>query len=458
MAGLYSLCSQWPWTSWGNELAGSTKDGPAQKGISEGNLYSHRKFSFNMERLRPIRDESKQGDGRHLRHSQPPLPFFFGALDSNIIDQGRKFIQERSPGYITARSAYTALENTIRGLSRTTIPRLPPAPGFEGDQEFVEQVELWERWIAWEKDDPLGMGNDDPKTLQQRILHVYKQALMALRFWPPLWADAADWCFENDIVKDGKEKGMEFLQEGIKANPESVLLALKFGERIEISYPVGDGEESKISKGKAVREPYDQLLNHLYGMVDAVKERESTEITKIENTDGADLIPIPSLPKGEDEEEDAEARSRAKEEQKKERISIVRKGFSVQTELLKKTITFVWVALFRAMRRIQGKGSTKAGAPYPGARGLFQEARSRGRLTSEIYAAVAQVEWNVYRDPSATKIFDRGSKLFPTDEIYLLEYLKHLHAQHDTTSTLLLSGNTATSDNANNFIRCSCCF
>ena len=335
---------------------------------------------------------------------------------------------------MTARSANTALENMTRDIKRSTLPRLPPAPGFEGDQEFQEQVELWKKWISWEKDDHLGIRNDDSKTYQHRVLHVYRQAIMELRFWPEIWVDAAEWCFANDIIKDGKEVGLEFLNEGIEANPESVLLALKLGDRIEMTYPVKEGEAAKIDRGKSVREPYDKVLNHLYGMIDAVKERENAEVRKIENAGDGEAFPLPSRKANDEDDDDTEAADRAKEEAKNNRISMVKKGFSVQTDLLKKTLTFVWIALFRAMRRIQGKGSTKAGVPYPGARGLFQEARSRGRLTSEIYAAVAQVEWNVYRDPSATKIFDRGSKLFPTDELYLIEYLKHLHAQHDTTS------------------------
>ncbi|KAJ2899933.1 uncharacterized protein MKZ38_002732 [Zalerion maritima] len=358
----------------------------------------------------------------------------YDGLEMNLNKMtGRKFLQEKSPAYMTARSANTSLENTIRGLVRSTLPRLPPAPGFEGDKEYQEQVELWTKWISWEKDDPLNIRTEDPKTYQQRILHVFKQALMALRFWPELWVDAAEWCFENEIVKDGKEIGMEFLHEGISANPENVLLALKLGDRIEMTYLVGEGEEAKVAYSKAIREPYDKVLNHLYGMIDTLKERENAEIVKIGNSLESGMFPLPP-PKVDDDDDDPELAERAKEEARKERIRMVQKGFSVQTDLLKRTITFVWIALFRAMRRIQGKGSTKVGVALPGARGLFQEARSRGRLTSEIYAAVAQVEWNVYQDPSATKIFDRGSKLFPNDELYLIEYLKHLHARHDTTN------------------------
>jgi len=36
------------------------------------------------------------------------------------------------------------------------------------------------------------------------------------------------------------------------------------------------------------------------------------------------------------------------------------------------------------------------------------------------------MEHHCYKDPSAAKIFGRGLTLFPEDEMFALEYLKHL--------------------------------
>ena len=82
------------------------------------------------------------------------------------------------------------------------------------------------------------------------------------------------------------------------------------------------------------------------------------------------------------------------------------------------------------MRRIQGKGGVGIG----GLRQVFVEARKRGKLTSDVYVAVALMESVVYHDPVGGKIFERGMTLFPEDEAYLLEYLKYLHTKDDTTS------------------------
>ena len=55
-------------------------------------------------------------------------------------------------------------------------------------------------------------------------------------------------------------------------------------------------------------------------------------------------------------------------------------------------------------------------------------------LTSEVYIAVALVEFHCYEPDTARKIFDRGLKLFQEDEAFALAYIKHLVANNDHTS------------------------
>ncbi|KAI1878540.1 uncharacterized protein JN550_000722 [Neoarthrinium moseri] len=343
---------------------------------------------------------------------------------------GRKFLQERSPSYMQARSANTQLDTITRGLQRSTLPRLPPAPGFDGDQEYLEQVEIWKKWIAWEKDDPLVLQADEPETYKSRIIYVYKQALMALRFWPELWVEAAEWCFDEKILtKDGQDQGLLFLTEGIAANPESSLLALKHADHVESTHPAGEGDAGKLALCQALRAPIDQTLTTLYGLIKKRKEQELAAVKSIEND--------PSFASTDaDDEDDGEIGERgSKDDPRKERIKAVQHGFAVQIQMLKQQISYLWIALARAYRRIQGQG--KAGgrdAPSTGVRAIFTEARQRGQLTSDVYVAIAHIEWDIYQDPVATKIFERGAKLFPEDESFIVAYLKHLHSRHDTTN------------------------
>lgn len=323
---------------------------------------------------------------------------------------------------MSAKSANIALDNITRHLDRTNLPRLPPASGFNGDQEFRDQVEMWKKWIAWEKEDPLVLKSDEPKAYNQRVLHVYKQALMALRFWPEIWVDAAEWCFQNDIRENDKEMGTELLVEGIKANRESVLLALKHADHIEVNY--SGKEVDKAEFAQAVRKPYDDVLETLYEMGDKVKEREKLEISTLKQAAAQDPVQT-SIEENDDDEDNTPKRSPTEE-----RILAIQKGYAAETQLLSRTISYVWIALARAMRRIQGKGSQAEG----GLRKVFTDARQKGRLTSDVYVAVALLESVVYKDPVGAKIFERGARLFPNDEMFMIEYLKYLHSKDDTTS------------------------
>ena len=133
---------------------------------------------------------------------------------------------------MTARSENTQLQNITRNLRRTTLPVLPPAPGYEGYEQYMEQVAMWNHWIEWEKKDPLLIMSEDIEAYRDRVIFVYKQALMALRFWPELWVDAVDFSFSNN--KD--QLGDELLSKGVEANPESLQqrvkkeMQLRYGE------------------------------------------------------------------------------------------------------------------------------------------------------------------------------------------------------------------------------------
>lgn len=331
---------------------------------------------------------------------------------------------------MTARGSNTALENITRGLNRTNLPRLPPAFGFDGDQEYLEQVDIWKRWIRWEHEDPMVLRMDEPEAYKQRVLYVYKQAVMALRFWPEIWVEAAEFCFSSSLEKEGND----FLSQGISANPESSLLAFKHADRLETVLPLEEGDEGLASRGASVRAPYDKLLDALYDLIKKVKTREADELLKIEEL--ASLEPpiddMP-IPQGDDDDDDVMRDDKQLQESvKAQRIKQVQLGYAAQTRLLSRTISFGWIALMRAMRRVQGKG--KVGATVGGSRQIFTDARQRGRITSDVYMASALIEHHVYKDPAATKIFERGAKLFPEDEVFILEYLKHLLAINDTTN------------------------
>ncbi|KAI5237675.1 Suf-domain-containing protein [Aureobasidium subglaciale] len=346
---------------------------------------------------------------------------------------GRKFLQEKSPAYMTARASYNILQKITQDLKRRTVPTLPPAPGCDGDDDYQQQVTIWQNWVEWEKEDPLVLKEEDIKAYRDRVLYVYRQATMALRFWPQIWYDAAEFCFDNEMETEAND----FLAQGASANPESCLLAFVRADRIEQTMPVEDGEESLVRRGDAVKEPYDNCLNALYALIDKIRAREPKAVAQIkdyyESLPPSSREPTPEA-RDDDDDEDSTSRpaSNSRDAEEKRQIEEVQKDTASQIKTVSKTLSFVWIALMRAMRRIQGKG--KPDAPVGGLRNVFALARKRGRITSDVYVATALIEYHCYKDPAATKIFERGMKLFPEDELFAMEYLKHLIATNDVTN------------------------
>ena len=330
---------------------------------------------------------------------------------------------------MSARSSYTELQNITRDLKRTTLPTLPPALGFDGDVEYTKQVEIWKRWIQWEKDDPLVLKQDDLPAYKARVIFVYKQALMALRFWPEMWFDAADFCYRNDLESEGND----FLTQGISANPESCLLAFKRADRIELTTSNEDGDEGVKRRGAAVREPYDKVLDALYELIAKTTAREARDLSRIETQSLEATNKYVNGMKGEDDDRDSEDDDADKVEQRKKvQIDVVKNMNALQIRLIQKTLSHAWIALMRATRRIQGKG--KVGAPIGGSRQILTDARKRGRITSDVWVAAALLEFHMYESEAAKRIFERGAKLYPEDEAFALEYIRHLIANNDHTS------------------------
>ena len=322
---------------------------------------------------------------------------------------------------MSARSSYTALQNMTQNLRRTTLPVLPPILGANGDVEYIEQLEIWKRWIQWEKEDPLVLQQEDISAYRARIIFVYRQALMAMRYWPELWCDASEFCFANQMESEGND----FLVQGLTANPESCLLAFKRADHLELNNASEEGEESTKRRGMAVREVYDKVLDALYDLLNKSRTCEERDLATVEASFASDPNVQQNGLKNDDDDEERRGEDGEKEKLKASQLASVKVSYAAQKKLLSRTISHVWIALMRVMRRIQGKASF---------RGVFGEARKRGRLTSDVYIAVALIEFHCYEPDTARKIFDRGLKLFSEDEAFALAYIKHLVANNDHIS------------------------
>ncbi|XP_050315851.1 protein suppressor of forked [Anthonomus grandis grandis] len=105
---------------------------------------------------------------------------------------------ERSRDYMNSRRAAKELEVQIRGINRNA-PSVPP----NGSPEEKKQVELWQKYIAWEKGNPLR--TEDTALHTKRVIFALEQCLLCLGHHPDIWYQAAQ--FLEHSSKILAEKG-----------------------------------------------------------------------------------------------------------------------------------------------------------------------------------------------------------------------------------------------------------
>ncbi|KAI9582248.1 hypothetical protein GQX74_015371 [Glossina fuscipes] len=110
-----------------------------------------------------------------------------------------KMSLERSKDYMNARRVAKELENLTRGLNRN-LPAVPP----NLSKEEVKQVELWKKFIAFEKSNPLR--TEDTALITRRVMFATEQCLLVLTHHPAVWHQAAQ--FLDHSSKALADKGV----------------------------------------------------------------------------------------------------------------------------------------------------------------------------------------------------------------------------------------------------------
>ncbi|KAK3677215.1 mRNA 3'-end-processing protein rna14 [Recurvomyces mirabilis] len=366
--------------------------------------------------------------------------------------QGRKVLQEMSPHYMTARTAEKQLQQLTERLNRKIMPTLPPLEGCEGDDAFALQVQQWRGWVEWEKSDPLVLKDEDVAAYRKRVIFAYKQATIFLRFWPRVWYEAAEWCaLQIPLDEDLAAQSVAFLDDGLKANPESVLLTLKKADQLEVGMQTGNvSDDIAIANGELLEDVFEPCHTALYALNKKLAERRDKNLAEVRDYYASLPAEEEEAAQANDDDDDANdnvsnpavEKPKNRQDEMQDRIKAIQEVVKIQHRALSKTVSALWIAKMRAFRRIQGQG--KPGQPKKGARGVFGEARPRGQLTADVYVASALIEYHCYKDPSAQKIFERGLKLFPTDETFAVEYIRHLIAGNDLVNARVVFETTVT--------------
>lgn len=95
-----------------------------------------------------------------------------------------KMSMERGRDYMNARRVSKELELHTRGINRNA-PSVPPT----GTVEELKQVDLWEKFIAWERSNPLR--SEDTALVTRRAMFATEQCLLCLGHHAAIWHQAA---------------------------------------------------------------------------------------------------------------------------------------------------------------------------------------------------------------------------------------------------------------------------
>lgn len=101
--------------------------------------------------------------------------------------------------YMNARRVAKELEYHTKGLNRN-LPAVPPTL----TKEETKQVELWKRFITYEKSNPLR--TEDTALVTRRVMFATEQCLLVLTHHPAVWHQASQ--FLDTSARVLTEKGV----------------------------------------------------------------------------------------------------------------------------------------------------------------------------------------------------------------------------------------------------------
>ncbi|KFH61759.1 hypothetical protein MVEG_12400 [Podila verticillata NRRL 6337] len=327
----------------------------------------------------------------------------------------KKFLQERSAGYMTARMMWKELKKLTDGINRNMLPR--PVKWTERE---LHQLEQWKRWIRWEKSNPLNF--EDATVLSARIAWTYKQALMSMRFYPEIWFEAAN--YFNEIGRS--DEAVNLLKNACEIMPTSFLLHFAYAEMEESRKNFKEGRQAFETLIKNLTEKIDDMNKNVTQEVQAAMAALQAEQQLLDGNMG-------STKKVRDiEEVDGEMREREREELKKrgKELQQYEKLARKEVEELIKGAGLAWIMFMQFVRRVEGTSQWRQ---------IFGRARKSNACPYQVYVAAALLEYHCTKDRSiAGKVFELGYKSFSHETAYVEQYLEFLIQLNDDSNARAL--------------------
>ncbi|KAI8034999.1 hypothetical protein M5D96_012222 [Drosophila gunungcola] len=336
-----------------------------------------------------------------------------------------KMSLERSKDYMNARRVAKELEYHTKGLNRN-LPAVPPTL----TKEEVKQVELWKRFITYEKSNPLR--TEDTALVTRRVMFATEQCLLVLTHHPAVWHQASQ--FLDTSARVLTEKGVRTSGATTFCVPEvkqiDWILAIapcwatvKIKNEIKHSLlfagkcrPSGKGARGgrmqirsrsaacSIALGQAARDVQaakifaDECANILERSINGVLNRNALLYFAYADFEEGRL-----------------------------KYEKVHSMYNKLLQLPDIDPTLVYVQYMKFARRAEGIKS---------ARGIFKKAREDVRSRYHIFVAAALMEYYCSKDKEiAFRIFELGLKRFGGSPEYVMcyiDYLSHLNEDNNT--------------------------
>ncbi|WVQ71644.1 hypothetical protein IAR50_001184 [Cryptococcus sp. DSM 104548] len=328
----------------------------------------------------------------------------------------KKFLAERSPAYMTARTALRELRTLT---DRIPKPIIPPRSTFT--EQDRQTINAWKAYLKWEESNPLVI--EDQQVLQSRIKYAMHKGLGEMRHFPEIWHYVTGYYLgQND-----KEKAVELVKAGVEACPKSFLLTFAYAELEE--------ERKEYATCHAL---YSNLISRLNPEVDQLRIEVAKEVETARGPPIPNAEKVQSAAAAGDVDMDGNdvqaIQKLVDEREERGRLVAERRGRDVEELMV--GISVVWNMYMRFARRAEGIKSARA---------VFGKARKSPHLTWHVFEASAMVEYHSNKDPAvAIRIFELGLKLFAENVDYVVRYLKYLISINDESNARALFGRSIT--------------
>ncbi|KAL6113207.1 cleavage stimulation factor subunit 3 [Pungitius pungitius] len=169
------------------------------------------------------------------------------------IHLAKKMIEDRSRDYMNARRVAKEYETVMKGLDRNA-PSVPP----QNSPQEAQQVEMWKKYIQWEKSNPLR--TEDQTLITKRVMFAYEQCLLVLGHHPDVWYEAAQYLEQSSKLlaeKGDMNNSKLFSDEAANIYERAIGTLLKKNMLLYFSF--ADYEESRM-KYEKVHSIYNKLL------------------------------------------------------------------------------------------------------------------------------------------------------------------------------------------------------